>query len=86
MKTFKKVFKEEVVKDKTICNKCGVGPEVHRDECVEVKYTFGYFSDPKLFGDQTQVSFDLCERCVFELVKKFIVPASVFRYDFEGDL
>lgn len=80
MKTFKKEVKEVFVTDMLTCNKCGQKQDVsdtNDGECVEVNHTFGYSANPNLFGDMTFVSFDLCERCVFELVKTFAVPAYV---------
>lgn len=79
MRTFKKETKEIEVVDTVICNKCGESLEIsfNHAECVKVDHRFGYFSNPQLFGDLTEVRFDLCEKCVFELVKTFVVPAEI---------
>lgn len=74
MRTFTKEIIEQTVVDTITCNKCGdVIPKWH--DCVRTAHGFGYHST--LFGDNTEVYFDLCERCVFEFVKTFKVAAEI---------
>lgn len=74
-----KVTTDEVVTRKhissVICNKCGkemltsASPDGNGSW---VRYIAGYDSDH--FGDGVQISFDICEECLFELVKGFKHP------------
>jgi len=79
MKTYKTKLQEVVSVETVTCNKCGKKQDVHTNDadCVTVNHTFGYNSNPKLFGDMTTVNFDLCERCVFDLINTFVIPANV---------
>ena len=70
---------KEVVKD-VVCNMCRnsclerVGNTSHTEFCgVSIDVSGGY-SSPVL-ADMTRYQFDLCEKCLMEIMNKLTVPA-----------
>lgn len=43
-------------------------------EGLHANLRFGY--DSRVFGDMSQVQFDLCEQCLETLVDSFLIPAT----------
>ena len=79
VKTLEIVSEEkEVVKD-VVCNMCrnscmeSVGGSDHKEFCgVSIDVSGGY-SSPVL-QDMTRYQFDLCEKCLLEIMNKLTVP------------
>ena len=71
MRQYRTEKKEINELEKIICNKCGkeisVIQGVAREDFLEVKKRWGYFSDK----DNQEDVFDLCEQCYDELVASF---------------
>ena len=70
---------KEVIKD-IVCNMCrkscmeSVGGADHKEFCgVSIDATGGY-SSPVL-QDMTRYQFDLCEKCLMEIMNRLTVPA-----------
>lgn len=61
-------------KDEIYCNKCKKqiknSQGIEREGVLHVEKTWGYFSGK----DGERHSFDLCENCYDELVRKFAIP------------
>lgn len=79
MHTYKKIteIKDIEIVEDIICNRCGAimnhditGEPEGLTEC----YIEGGY-DSKYIGDGVSFKFDLCEGCVVELMKQFIIPA-----------
>lgn len=73
------------IKD-VICNCCGrkikKGEEIHKgypdevkEEYVEIKSHFGYYSN--YFGDGDYFTVDICEKCFYDWVQKFKVAPKI---------
>jgi hypothetical protein len=67
---YRTVIKKSKVKyfENFICDKCK--KELNEDdidlqETYSIKFTGGYTS---IFGDETKVSCDLCQHCLFEMI------------------
>lgn len=74
MRTLKKVIKEENIRDKVYCNRCGreigiILPE-HMGNYLSVDKRWGYGS----CYDGEYHSFDLCDKCYGEIIKDFKIP------------
>lgn len=72
LKVLKRIETEEVLD--VICNKCGescynIEQDPYSLEGVSVGFTGGYYS--KYLGDMNQYKFDLCEKCLWDLMKTF---------------
>lgn len=74
MRTLKTITKEEYIRDKVFCNRCG--REIHSPypDC-----TAHYFSADKKWGygssfDGETHSFDLCESCYSKIISDFKIP------------
>ena len=74
MREKQKVEKEIEVPIK--CDKCGVefDSSDYAEEYISVDYVAGYGA--KYFEDTDKVSFDLCEKCLFEFVKTLDIEIS----------
>lgn len=66
------------------CNMCGnktsgvdanYGTEAEAEQYSRFHKVFGYFS--KHFGDMTEVDFDLCEKCLKDIVDRCTIPVSI---------
>ncbi len=76
MRILKKVIKEEKIRDKVYCNRCGreidiIFPE-HMGNYLSVDKRWGYGS----VYDGESHSFDLCDSCYGEIVREFKIPPS----------
>lgn len=74
MRTYKTVKKEEKIRDKVFCNRCGkeiesLFPE-HMGHYLSVDKRWGYGSG----YDGEYHSFDLCEKCYGEIIAEFKIP------------
>lgn len=84
------VQRDEVVD--VVCNKCGesqkvdvaemrdedgfkISAHVYFHEYLPVDYRLGFYS--RLFGDETRLVFDLCEKCLHEFVAGFKIKAEL---------
>jgi hypothetical protein len=72
LKVVKRIETEEVLD--VICNKCGescynIPQDPYSYEGIQVSKTGGYYS--KHLGDMNEYKFDLCEKCLWELMKTF---------------
>jgi hypothetical protein len=80
MRKFKKVQKEELEVVDIVCNKCGKNcwneESGWGQEVRHFQVTGGYWS--KLLGDMNQYDFDLCEKCLWKLIKSFKVPPQMY--------
>jgi hypothetical protein len=60
-----------------VCNICGktiqVQNNIPREDFIEIKKSWGYFSDK----DGTKWSFNVCEDCADRLAEQFVVPVEV---------
>ena len=68
MKKFKKKRVQQEVLVKTTCDRCGKVKKEgdwHTPDLLSFRQSFGYGSD----YDQDEISFDLCEKCLFEMLK-----------------
>jgi hypothetical protein len=67
------------------CNLCAhtMSPE-EAQESLNVHQVGGYFS--QFFGDMTVLEFDLCEQCLYEMVRKMRVPPIHKPLDITEDL
>lgn len=74
MKTFKDETVIQQVVDTMTCNRCGNDITMYDDK-LEFDHYFGYNSTK--FGDLTQVTFDLCEECIFEITTTFKIAPKV---------
>lgn len=65
---------KEAVLILAVCNCCGrellVENGILKEESIEVKHTFGYFSEK----DGETEEFDLCEACYQKIIGKFRIP------------
>lgn len=76
---------EEVVVDDIICNKCGKSCRENSNYqgLIEKTITGCYGS---VLGDQTSITFSLCEYCLMDLFKTFAIPPEIFDYlSYDGD-
>lgn len=88
----KKKLVERYEEVDVVCNGCSehmrVVPEDGDDEYtmtsrayfreyISIDYRLGYYS--KIFGDESRVQFELCERCLKKIVDGFVVPAEISR-------
>lgn len=73
----RKYRKEEEKLCAVACNGCGrelkVEDGVLKEGCFSGKQLFGYFSSM----DGEQHSFDLCEDCYRDMIRKFRIPVTV---------
>ena len=84
MKTFKKVQVEQQQLSLLTCNKCGIVKEITDEplgfvaehQFQQFTFNFGYGSR---FDDETW-SFDLCEDCLDEFTKTFLIPKEASRH------
>lgn len=82
MKITKKHIKKaefEVVVD-ILCNRCNDSCKVTEDfdeyeGLIESTICFGYNS--KYFGDMTEITFSLCEKCLFEITQDWKIPPEI---------
>lgn len=90
------IAKEKVVQtvEKTIetfCNNCGKCCTKYTkdykgekfsvgDYCLDVKYSGGYWS--KYLDDITTYKFSLCEKCLFKIINKLMIPADIECYGY----
>ncbi len=74
-----RVYREKQLKQ-LYCNNCGkeikVQNEMIQEGVLTVDFTWGYFSDK----DGKKHSFDLCEKCYDEIIKKFKYPVEEKEY------
>ena len=72
MIVYKAEMAEHQVFDKFICNKCKkeVTDEMELQEMYSIRFKGGYTS---VFGDGNNVSCDLCQQCLKELIGDFCV-------------
>lgn len=60
---------------RVVCNGCGkeilVNDGIAKEDYFEATHTFGYFSK----ADGKQISFELCEDCLLQMLKGFSIPA-----------
>jgi hypothetical protein len=72
MITYKTEVIEQRVSDKFICDKCKreVSDDMERQEAYSIELYGGYNS---VFGDESHVRCDLCQDCLYELIKDFCV-------------
>jgi hypothetical protein len=64
---------------KRICNRCGLEISSDKDEAENIQsfeISFGYFSN----HDTESWHFDLCDKCIEEIVKSFKIPPVVTNY------
>ena len=79
MKTTKAVSREEQQLISITCDKCHKEYTVAHDDNLEIQefhtihFVGGYSS---VFGDSTTVRCDICQRCLYELIKDFMVTSS----------
>jgi hypothetical protein len=67
MKKFKKKKVEQEVLEQTTCDRCGkfkLEEDWFTKDIMSFSYSFGYGST----HDQDEISFDLCEDCLFEIL------------------
>ncbi|MCC8097279.1 MAG: hypothetical protein LIO44_01705 [Eubacterium sp.] len=80
MRKLKKVMKEEYIRDKVYCNRCG--KEIKTDFPEQVG---NYLSVDKRWGygsgfDGEYHSFDICEKCYSEIIAEFKLPPADSRH------
>lgn len=76
MKTTNFETKSIEVIDTVTCNKCGSNIEFNIVEYLQVYLRGVYFNE--ILEDETEYEFDLCEKCVDELMKTFKIPVKTF--------
>ena len=70
------VYKTETVEQSRFvsfkCDRCGkiVSDDMELQEVYSIGFTGGYSS---VFGDMNEVTCDLCQQCLHELIKDFCV-------------
>lgn len=84
-KLVKKVIEVEEVED-ILCNKCGNSCKLNGSPygLLEYDYSGGYDSTP--LRDCTTYTFSMCETCLLELFKSFVIAVKLGSYGgFETD-
>ena len=77
MITYKKQTIEQEIPDKLVCDKCKKefdcdnesGDYIEIQEFHHINFIAGYGS---VFGDGWKIRMDICQRCLYEMIKDFV--------------
>lgn len=83
MKTTRKVVVEQDEIASVVCNKCGKTIKPPMECYASFTYSGGYYSENGIH-DGDHYSFELCEKCLVDLMKSMKVPPAYSNYLFPG--